>query len=112
MVVPVSLTIRGNVYELRPRSSIRKPALQASSKLLSAVQQLLKGHCLRDRPVVEKQADIAAGRKLGQICAGGIDAPGAHIFPAPSTQFACPARLARGQYCELDAQLGKDIQRF
>src|ERR1700694_731274 len=108
----VRFTVGGNVYELRPGSGVGKTALQAGSKLLSTVQQFLESHCLGDRPIVEKKVDLAAGGKLGQISARGINAPAANVFPASSTQLARLPCLSWSKYCKLDPQFGKDIQRL
>ena len=112
MMMAIGLAIGGNVHELGPGAGIRKSALESRGKLLSTIEQFFKRYCLGDRAVVEEKIDLASGRQLLQISAGGINTASAYIFPGPAAQFARPASLTRRQYRELNAQLSKHVQRF
>jgi hypothetical protein len=46
VVVSVSLTIRGDVHQLRPGTRIGKTAQQPLRELLAVVEQALERHCL------------------------------------------------------------------
>src|SRR5215510_9554907 len=107
VMVAVGFTVRGNVHELRPRTRVRKPALQSPGKLLTAVQQLLECYRLGNGSIVKEQIDPAAGGQPGKIGARGINAATAHVSPASSANLACSSCLALRQDGELDSETGK-----
>src|SRR5207302_8168455 len=112
MVMTICLAIGGNMHELRPLARVRKSALEARGKLLSAVQQLLKRYCLGDGAIVKEKIDLAPGWKLLQISASGINAASAYIFPGAAAQLARLAGLTRREDRKLDAQFGEHVQGF
>src|SRR5215471_3345223 len=102
VVVAIGFAIGGYVHQLRPVAFVGKSALDPRRELLSAIQQLLKSHCLGNGTVIKKEVDSFSRRQLRQVGAGRINASAAYIFPAASANLAHTACLMRRQDRELD----------
>src|SRR5215472_18119988 len=96
-MMAVGFPVCGDMHELSPGPRVRESTLQALRKLLAALQQLLKSHCLGDGAVVKKEIDPAARWQAGKVSARGINFPATDISPASSTEFAGPGCLTLGQ---------------
>ena len=88
MVMAVGFAVGGDVGQLRPVALIRQCVQQTLREALAVVQQALKGHRPRDRPVVEEQVDGAARTAVS----AGRRAPGrsaGRVTSMPSMDLAC-----------------------
>ncbi len=109
-MMAVGLAVGGNVHQLRPVALVREAALKARGKILAAIQQMLKSHGLRNRPVIKKEVDLCSRRQFGEIGACGIDAAAVNVFPASPADLAHPSGLIRRQHREFDSVLGQGLK--
>ena len=58
LVMPVGLTISGDMNQLGPRTALGEPADQSPGKDLSIGEEVLKGHRPGNRPIIKKQVDF------------------------------------------------------
>jgi len=59
MVMPVGLTIIGDVNQLRPGSLARKGTIQTVGKVLTTHEQVAKGDIMRHGTIVKKESEIS-----------------------------------------------------
>src|ERR1700730_5898309 len=98
MMVTITFPIRSDMRKLWPSSSVGKAADQTIRKPLAVIQQAFKGHALRYRPVVEKDADRFFRRQVDEVSATRIDAVAGDVFPASPAFASHTLRLARRHY--------------
>jgi len=55
MMVTIGLTISGNVDKLRPGTFFREGVGKTTSKIVTALEEVLKGNIPGDRAIVEKE---------------------------------------------------------
>src|SRR5690349_11019149 len=67
VMVAIALPVRGDMDQLRPRSSVGKAAHQTVSKTLAIAEQAFKGDSLRNWSIIEKHTDSSLRWKLHQI---------------------------------------------
>src|SRR3954452_1399428 len=108
MVVAVRLAVGRNVDELRPITVIAEASAQPLSKELAATEQVLEGHRLRNRTIVEKHGDALAARKGNSIRTGWVNAAGPMVFPALFADLPHATRLIRREHGVFDAMLCHD----
>src|ERR1700722_2354077 len=112
VMMPIALAVRRDVNQLRSLSRLRKSAEQSLGEALAVIQQPLKGHSLRDRPIIKKQVDLLLRRQDGDIGVTGINLPSAHVLPLRFSQQANSLSLARCQNCKPDSVLCQNLERF
>src|SRR5579875_2633136 len=100
MVMPVRLSVGCDVHQLRPRTRFGESSHEARGELLAIVEKLLESDCLRDRPVVEEQADLSAAGGFQQISACGINARPVNVLPVTAAKRTERFGLMRGKYRE------------
>src|SRR6185295_3279068 len=109
MMVAVGLAVGRDVDQARAVVA-GKSAEQPLDELLAVVEELLVGHRLGDRAVVEEQRDLAAGGEVHEVGPRRIDA----VFPLEAPPLAARRPHARTlslrQDGEAQAVLGEDLE--
>src|SRR5581483_3143109 len=111
MVMSVGLAVGSDVHELRPGAGVGKSAQQTVGEGLAVVEQAFERDCLRYRPVIEEEIDIALRRQLHPVSARWIDLT-LNVLPRAPGEFLHSSRLPRRQDGEADAQVGQYLQRL
>src|SRR5690242_3784803 len=112
VVMSVTLAIGGDMHELRPIARVGETSCQTIRELLSAVQQLLKCDRLRNRSVVEEDCDAAPIAQAHKVRPARVNLGSACIAVSTCADSAEAPCLVRGQNCELDSELGHDVERL
>src|SRR5579872_2527892 len=81
VMVAIGFAIGSDIGQLRPFAVVGEAPNQALRKVLASVENILKGHRMRDGAIVEEQGDISARREIRKVSPGGIDAASANILP-------------------------------
>src|SRR5690349_10259231 len=112
MMMTVALSVRGDIHDLWPLACLGKSASEPLRKAFAVIEQPLKRYALRNRPVIEKNADALARRQLHQIRPAGIDFFSGYIVPVARAPLAHAFCLPRRKKGELDPVGGQNLQSF
>src|SRR6185312_13511103 len=74
VMMAVGLAVSGNVHQLRPSALAREAAFKALGKIFTAIEQMLKRHSLRNRPIIKKEVELCSRWQFDEVSACGINA--------------------------------------